>query len=617
MKLYQQYRKAIEQIGRIDIAWFTTFNLDVELAERFLLSAIVGKPPQELKTAEDYEAMNLELQQIRNVRIWYDYRAFNTGSPKRTTVDIVSVDPVNFFNASSRDNVFHPKIIFLKGEKGAMLMSGSANLSIGAWSSNREAVLFKEVNTTANALEIISFFERLDALSSPNPELFLSLRKWARKLDRRESGWHFIHSFQSDFSLFEALKGKELTVWSPYFSRDVHRFFAQLQGKGFQQIRVVPDITPAGKIRMVPEVVHSLKESGYIQFARDARSYAPHHHRVCHAKVWLTDEMMAVGSWNCSFRATGLGLPSAAQNIEAGILIPVSAQSVTKLKADLMPLGIDSIIGIEAAELEQEWDQVMNRFSFECKIYADWATFSYSLEAAVSDGYHIILPHNSGKSIPLSMVDDISFRHQYRNVLKNKSYQVLNDRGETVFTGFIIELNKEKRSAYGYVNLLDLFDALLDEQQRESVRKSCLYQIEQEESVESPIGQALILNVNGNESYYLMFVAFQKLYDAVELASGSAKLDEIGYRSPASLLHVSSLVQATISALGPDTDESTLLYHYFMISELNRCIKCFNDKMTDASLLLAELPSDVLIKRLNPGDADRKFILKLNELYGY
>lgn len=181
MKLYQQYCKIIDRIKPVKRAWFTTFNLDVELVERFLLSKLVDKSPQELKTAEDYEALNLDLQAI-DVKVWYDYRAINLRSPKLTTADFLSVDPRDFHSSTSQDIVFHPKIAFLIGEGGAYLMAGSANLSIAAWSSNRESVLAKAVNTRTNAGEVLAFFERLFQASGLNTAVFGELRRWGSRL---------------------------------------------------------------------------------------------------------------------------------------------------------------------------------------------------------------------------------------------------------------------------------------------------------------------------------------------------------------------------------------------------------------------------------------------------
>jgi hypothetical protein len=617
MKIYQQYLNAIQQLGKLEVAWFTTFNLDVELVERFLLSAIVGKQPQELKTAEDYEGMNQDLQQVRSIRVWYDYRALNTNSPKRTTADIFSVDPKLFYNSGSKEIVFHPKVIFLKGTLGAILICGSANLTIRAWSNNREAVLIKNISCTENAIQIISFYESLYKISGSDELLFDSLKKWANGLKGTKSDWNFHHSLQSNITFIESLHGKELTTWSPYFSREANRFFSMVQEKGFQSITVVPDITPAGKVRIEPEVLKQLQMNGTIQFSRDKESYAADRDRLCHAKVWLTDKMLAVGSWNCSYRATGLGLPLTEQNIEAGILTSDINSAANKLREKLVPLKADSFTGIPSSELEQEWAKEMNRFTMDCKIYVDWEKFTFSLEADNKQGYFALLPHNPGKKIPLSEVQNLSFKSTYQYVLKNKSYQILDVEGIPVFTGFLIEINKAKRSAYGYVSLTDLFDSLLDEPGIDSGKKTCLYRIEQEESFEDSINQRNFIHIKGNESYYLMFVAFQKLYDSIESANGHTKLDDIGFRSSGSLLQITALVRDSINAIDGETDPDILLYHYFMACELNRCIQCFNRKDHFTYIPLDELSTESLMNRLNPEVADLKFIAKLKEIYEY
>ncbi|MBK9983880.1 MAG: hypothetical protein IPP15_16175 [Saprospiraceae bacterium] len=191
MKLYQAYKSITDKIKPIDTAWFTTFNLDVELVEKFLLSQLIDKAPIELKTAEDYEGMNLELKGI-DIKVWYDYRAMNTQSPKRTTVDFISTDPRSFFDSKSHNIVFHPKVIFLKGKGGAYLLSGSANLSISAWSTNKEAVMIKEIMHKENADEIIGFFDSLFTKNGLLSDAKTPLSAWRNKLSGGTSGWNFL-----------------------------------------------------------------------------------------------------------------------------------------------------------------------------------------------------------------------------------------------------------------------------------------------------------------------------------------------------------------------------------------------------------------------------------------
>ena len=67
MKLLNTFKNIVDDISP-EICWFTTFNLNVEILEKYVLTAIAGKEPSELKRAEDYEALNLDLNKF-NIKI--------------------------------------------------------------------------------------------------------------------------------------------------------------------------------------------------------------------------------------------------------------------------------------------------------------------------------------------------------------------------------------------------------------------------------------------------------------------------------------------------------------------------------------------------------------------
>ena len=64
MKLLNTFKNIVDDISP-EICWFTTFNLNVEILEKYVLTAIAGKEPSELKRAEDYEALNLDLNKLK------------------------------------------------------------------------------------------------------------------------------------------------------------------------------------------------------------------------------------------------------------------------------------------------------------------------------------------------------------------------------------------------------------------------------------------------------------------------------------------------------------------------------------------------------------------------
>ncbi len=621
MKLYQQYCKIIDQIKPVKRAWFTTFNLDMELVERFLLSKLVDKSPQELKTAEDYEALNLDLQAI-DVKVWYDYRAINLKSPKLTTADFLSVDPRNFHSSASQDIVFHPKIAFLIGEGGAYLMAGSANLSIAAWSSNRESVLAKAVNTRINAGEILAFFERLFQASGLSTAVFGDLRRWGNRFPDEASGWRFIDSITDTAPLFDHLEKGTLTVWSPYFARNTSGLLDKLRQIGYPSIQLVPDISMDGKVRIVPEEVEKIQEQPFVKIykSRAVSQDMENLNRLSHAKVWLSGKTLAIGSWNCSFAATGLDKPAQQRNIEAGIIAPVPGSVMEALLADLESVDSRQIKGVSGEDLDRDWEASLNNYSEECRVQADWATFTYHILSTQErlKEHMIILPDRPTEKIPFLEAEGRSFRENFRKVLKNKNFTVYNYEDQEVFSGFLVESNTDKRQAYGYSTLFDLFDSLLYNPMGETARRRCQYRLpEEEDGLERP--DDLVFTYKGHESYYMMFVAFQKLSDSIQENKGrSVELDRIGFRLQGSLINISELVRESIKTLEDkikkEWDEDSCLFHYFLASELNRSIDEFN---SSTGKDVHKIPVEHLLEKLNPTKEDFEFLKKLKDQFGY
>ncbi|MCW3789282.1 phospholipase D-like domain-containing protein [Plebeiibacterium sediminum] len=604
MKLYQKFKQIVEQIKPIQTAWFTTFNMDPELVEKFLVSAFVGKGPEELKTAEDYEALNLELTAI-DIKIFYDYKALNIQSQKRTTIDIIPVNVADIYETIKTDAIFHPKVIYLRGEKGAYLITGSANLSISAWSSNRESISIKKLTTVDNANQVLSLFEEL-GVDISNEEQFVDT------LNDVESNWEFVHTLmESQFNLFNELKKGELYVWSPYFSKESIKLFDAIKSEGFPEINIVPHVSEANKVNIQTSELDKIFASDDYNLCQPKRK--DDHQSLHHAKVWLTPQTLAVGSWNCSFRATGLNMPKKQMNIEAGVIQDIDTKTFNSLKGDIVSLN--GVEGVTVEELNKEWEEVLNPFCLSVEIMADWESFSYSMKSEIEkpENYTISLPHAPNDKISLNTVDTTSFRDKYIRVLKNKSFTVFDKNDKAVFQGFICEENKEQRQPYAYVNLSDLISSLIDNPSGEGSVKQCQYKLSTESDNDTT--SKIMSEYKGTESYYFMFVSFQKLLDKIdESKKDKTALDKLGYRLPGSLLNIKNLVAESIELAVKEKKEDDLLFHFFLIEEVNRCIKRFNKyiKTNTLDVISFEMPKEITISR-----KDKKFIKLLKEELEY
>lgn len=571
MKLLNTFKNILDDLTP-EICWFTTFNLNVELLEKYVLTAIAGKEPSELKRAEDYEALNLDLNKF-NIKIWYDHRAMDLKQGKRTTVDLYSVKASEILGSNSNEPIFHPKVIFLKGAETAYLITGSFNLTISGWSSNRECVVVKEITTKENAFQVIDFFTKL----KPKQSDLTALNKWANGLRAEKTTWKFAHNFNTP-NLISEVKGKELNIWSPYFSKNATELLNEIKKLGFDKINLIPDISQSQKVKIIPTELKKLQADKKIQIKVD-QNINKEKQSLFHAKVWLSDTKIAVGSWNCSYRALGIKTPATEKNIEAGIIEPISTKQRSALLNNLKDIDTNSIFGTEEVEMDNEWKEVLKAYTMSCDIVANWETFTYETEFDQTEtGYTVALPHDLNKRYPLHKLNGLSFIDRFNRLLKNKLFTVYNLKNEVVFVGYLNEAGKPKRPVDGYVSFYDLFESLTIDPLGRTTKIRTKYQHDEEDNNGSEKEDLPFFTYSGHESYYLMFVAFQKLIDTIEANNANnQKLEDLGFRLPSSLINIKTLFDNSFKKVTEEKKEDDLLFHYFMAMEINECITLFND----------------------------------------
>ena len=602
MKLFSAYKDIVEEI-KPGLLWFTTFNLNIELVEKFLLPCLVGKEPSELRTAEDYEALNLELVNY-NIKVWYDYNAISFQNDKRTTIDIEPVDAGNLLKSKTTDLLFHPKVIFLKGETSAYIIVGSANLSVAAWHSNRESFLIKEVLSKRNALEVIQFFQSIN----PSQKGIKDLQKWSNTLRDIETGWSFKHNFNIQSNLLKELSAKKLSVWSPYFSKETSSLINELKKIGVRDITLVPDIDQSGKVRIIPKELELIKKDAAVIICKDVAKQEAQ--TLFHAKVWLSEKSIAVGSWNCSFRATGISKAPNQRNIEAGIIEDIQAKENKALLNNLSPIPHKSITGTTEEELDAEWAKDLQNFSMTCQIVANWETFKYDvIEQEFKEKYFVCLPDAPNEKVELLKVKDRSFLKHHLNVLKNKSFTVYNVKNEVVYAGYIIEHGKANRPATSYISLLDLFESLIINPLGETTQRRVRYSLD-EENMDTDNDTIPFFSYSGHESNYLMFVSFQKLQDSIYANStNTSKLDALGFRLPGSIMNIITLVEESVKKSLKDKKVDDLLFHYFLCTEVNQCIGLFNEYSPKK---INRININELETKLNLSKKDNRFLKMAN-----
>lgn len=467
MKLLTEFEKQVSLLGPLKRVWITSFNLSIEFVETHLLPVIVGKDAP--KHRMDYEILQKELiDQGIDLRVFCDKRMMNQLDTKRTSINVIGVSPrsIKYF---SEDSLFHPKVIYLEGKNGkAILGAGSANLTVSGWGRNQEVYAFKKVSTKEQSTQIRTFFKELVR----DKPLRLGSEFWGK-----DNKWQFIHSFQKEAFLTQLLsdKDKELAVWSPYFPRDIALFIDKIKDVvdlDELKVHITPDRIEGKYIRTQwSDKIDDLIKNGELNFYNN--SVKKHENtELCHAKVWKTDNKLAIGSWNF----TGPGSNnltdsdsnwSTSNNIEAGFIFydktKISSALGVKFNADRDGFASSELLEEEALVVQIE-------IPFDIKVCFDWEKQEYTFSgewchSGVKENYHIKLPDLAELSIPtrrdkakigmpsilISSPKELLTQHTFDIILN----------GDAVYRGLIIETKILDRRVQAYDNLNDLLDSLI------------------------------------------------------------------------------------------------------------------------------------------------------------
>lgn len=293
-------RHALEQMvsvfegGDIDHALITTFNFDPGFFERNVLPLLCGLTLDDLKTRSQdalIRDMYYPLQKTKIV-VAYDQGVLQGVSGGGLRYSILPQHQANGF--------FHAKLIVLAGKSAtggplATVMVGSGNMTLSGWAENIEVATWISVNRK-NAEELLGFYEYLkapedlragvDILDSiedanPGPDLFL-------QYSTQQNGLLFDR-------IFTPLAGNEIHVYSPYWSEEAVRRFATNASSTRQSVRCYPTIGSKGY--QFPVASAQLENSGIQLYAVKGEE------RFRHAKVYVWDTYVAVGSANCTLQA--------------------------------------------------------------------------------------------------------------------------------------------------------------------------------------------------------------------------------------------------------------------------------------------------------------------------
>ncbi|NMG31752.1 hypothetical protein [Aromatoleum evansii] len=593
MKLLDSLQDVVNAVGPVRRAWFTTFTYNLDLIESYIAPVLAGADFP--KTPDDYHRLQQDLFPIDgeapiDIRVFHDIRASARDKVKRTSIPLYGVDFRSpHLNTPERrrfgDGFFHPKVIYLEGKNGAFVGAGSANLTLDGWGRNRECFHFEKLEGQSNRRAVFSFFRRIFTWCglATNGQ-FPQVRGDEREVHR----WRFVSSLSEESFLDHLAKGApdKLTIWTPYLSTSLAEFADGIQDRHacFSDFAVVPDLMDGSKIRVPQPAVDAFLAASKSERRRslyfdptgaksessDARS------RFSHAKVWLTPQHIAVGSWNLTRSA--LGVHPTRNNLEAGIVL---FKQGGKPPTALRRITGDNAKGWSDEEAQESKDELdgLKRPPVSVLVTFDWLgdrRWSWKLISTIEPEVlaqlrpELLLPTPRGDlAVSLAkmpegekIVGDCGFMLKQRCV--SLRYQ---EKGERVSTlVWVNECHPEERPATRFGYWEDLISSLIEglPERDPRGRNPIAYD---EDSTTEPNGSEGKSKPSISElsvSYFRMFAAMKGAALQLRDAGNPTELRRRIASYPGS---VCEIVESTVQAIEANPQWSPI-YRWFLIQEL-------------------------------------------------
>lgn len=578
MKLYSKYKTAIANIGNINKAYFTTFNLSVEFFETYILPPLLGIdiPDNNFQ----YEDINVKLGEIEknreiDIKVFYDANMLQLNEQKRTIQKFIPI--------LMDKGLFHPKVIYLENIDGnGKLFVGSGNLTLNGWGRNTEAFDILDVKSGSNlANQVYDFFDDINILAKHRQ----------KKINRDisfDSSVNFIHSFRINekSNFLDALSlSNNLTVWSPYFSDKMDTLLKKEEFKSIENINILPDFVGEDKkIR-----VAKLPKDKRIKF-NELKGFEST--SMNHSKIWISNNKIAIGSYNFTNEALY------GTNFECSIVKDIDNISLDF--EECLPNYMDE------SQLKQESLKTITSFKYIFDLTVDWSNRNISLQqisGKVIDKCKVILSSNLEINYldnELSILNSIEEEKFFRILTKNRNFKIKKGK-DIIFEGFITEIGtKGYREPIKVETIDDIFSSFLDERNPTSAKilksKSIDFDGGNEDTIES--------RINGNSSnlnYYNLFKGFSNLTKKLEVIT--SRRDFIHY-----CFNASNSISSIILIIDEYKKEHKNLFTYLFIKEFNMLIKKVNKKIKKEYKDIKEFQSLENIFKLKKSDA--KFLEK-------
>jgi len=604
VRLYKHFVEQIETIGKVKRAWFTTFNLDISFFEKYILSALMGKGYDELRTPYDYESLSANLANEQEeldgekmeVNVFYDFRTLKVeGKPKQTAVHLHPINtatlPVSVKN-KFKDGVFHPKISIIETYSGKyFLMVSSANLTLGGWARNRESFFFEEILNTQIGRDIGKFFSAIISSIGGFEGNNLLTKLNTGKLGAENQKWRFWSSFSTE-RFIDCLNYTEellpLKVWSPYFAEDLSELITDLQKEHFETIEIIPAKNENQKIRISKAAFEVCEKISTVKFKQDTLPQAALEAFV-HAKVWLTPKTLAIGSWNMTWSGINES-PKANNNIEAGIIYKITPSEYQQIIEGNPFNNLKSYDFFKEEELAEEKENLLDAYTISVDLVLDWDKQTIklvhptyiSLIKKIGEDASIELPGFGLKKI--KFIQSINNFSLFSKVfLTDRFFEITDKKSKTLYKGYIREIGLKSRPVNSFENIDDFLKGWVTETPEERTE---LYGLAYDPGDEDGISSQTkaILYGNDQNAWFSSFHAFECIINRIKNTSNlnnedkKVELKRIGRVLPGSLKELKLHLEKLLELFKKDRTNfvKSPLYLWFLIEKANFVFGYFN-----------------------------------------
>jgi hypothetical protein len=585
LNAFEEQVRLLRERGPLRRAWFTTFSLNVGFLEGYLLPILAGEDRP--RAALEFDNLQAALYPAdgpgMDLRVFYDVHTLSRDTIKRTSVPLYGVDfrtaQLDPVEEGYRSALFHPKVIYLEGEGGAVLGAGSANLTVDGWARNRECFHFETLRGRENRAGLRRFFQRIHAWCGLADSFTMPKGPHVEPSPR---GWRFSSSLSDEsFTdlLFRGGSDRHLAVWTPYLAKDPPALAEILEQRhGLNGLCLVPSLRDDQRLPMRPEHAEAFLARGTGRDLRLERDF-DHATRFSHAKVWLTGDHLALGSWN--FTQSAVGLNPRKRNVEAGFVLFG--------EGGRLPGGLERLADpfdgtCDTDKLQEEataWEAAMEPPEVPVVVRFDWSTRTWNWSLPEADLWmrlqpELVLPAWEGpptrvdlRQMPEGML--VVQAHGFH--LKGRTVEVRFVKGGQPRTQAVwfLELNPDERPVAVYDSWETMIAGLM-ERNPDRPSKGLKALGEGAQDLESDL--ALEDPERGDEaesvSYFRLFAAMAGARRRLgEKAMDSRTLRRRVYSEPGSLVEI---VEVACRRLEHRLDPSPV-FRWFLVQELRTLVK--------------------------------------------